>query len=101
MFSQIQWDARDRKIEFNLTIEYLWELYLLQKKKCALTGEDLCFGKYTKDISRTASLDRVDSAKGYIVGNVQWVHKDINLIKGQYSQSYFISLCRRVAHHNH
>jgi archaellum component FlaC len=48
----------------------------------------------------TASLDRVDSAKGYIKGNVQWVHKDINMMKQQYSQEYFIQMCRLTTEHS-
>jgi len=33
---------------------------------------------------------------GYIKGNVQWVLKDINMMKQQYSQSRFIELCKMV-----
>jgi hypothetical protein len=46
---------------------------------------------------RTASLDRVDSVTGYIPSNVQWVHKDINLMKNRFGQAYFRELCRRVS----
>lgn len=48
------------------------------------------------DTTGTASLDRIDSSKGYIKGNIQWVHKDINKMKNNYNQAYFINLCALV-----
>ena len=42
------------------------------------------------------SLDRVDSSKGYIEGNVQWVHKMVNMSKQQYTQEEFIEMCTAV-----
>lgn len=84
-------------IEVNITKEYIWELFLKQNRKCALTGMLLTFSKSQKDKSGTASLDRIDSSKGYIVGNIQWVHKDINWMKNTFSQEYFIELCKLVA----
>lgn len=49
---------------------------------------------------QTASLDRIDSSKGYVLGNIQWVHKDINKMKLDYDQDYFIDICRRIAEYN-
>ena len=46
---------------------------------------------------QTASLDRIDSTKGYSKDNIQWVHKDINCMKMDFSQQYFIDLCVKVA----
>ena len=37
----------------------------------------------------TASLDRIDSTKGYVRGNIQWVHKDINWFKRDYPKISF------------
>jgi hypothetical protein len=45
-------------------------------------------------------LDRVDSSKGYIEGNVQWVHKTINLMKQSFNQKEFIHFCKLVANNN-
>lgn len=45
----------------------------------------------------SASLDRIDSNQGYIEGNVRWVLKDINMIKGAYDNEYFVRLCNLVA----
>lgn len=82
--------------EFSVTIDYLSELFDKQDGKCALSGLDLDF--ITK--KETASLDRIDSSIGYIEGNLQWVHKDINMMKRAYDQDYFIELCRKIADHS-
>ena len=47
----------------------------------------------------SASLDRIDNTKGYVAGNVQWLHKDINWMKGRFTQPRFLALCRAVALH--
>lgn len=79
-----------------IDIEYAWNLYIGQNKKCALSGIPIEFAIRNKSSEATASLDRIDSKKGYIKGNVQWVHKHINLMKNVYNQNYFISLCKSV-----
>lgn len=96
--------ARKRNIHWdnNLTLEYLYNLLIKQNKKCALSGLDIDLSDNFKgtqiDYSEvTASLDRIDSSKGYEVGNVQWVHKDINRMKNKHSEEYFIQLCKLVA----
>lgn len=45
----------------------------------------------------TASLDRKDNTRGYTLNNVQWVHKDVNIMKNTFDRDYFVSMCRRVA----
>ena len=85
-----------RPKELSLTMEKAWELFLKQDRKCALSGIQLTFPKVSKDKSYTASLDRIDSSKGYILGNVQWVHKDINKMKNAFDQSYFIQICSLI-----
>lgn len=93
--------AKTRSIEFNVTIEYLWNQYLLQDKKCPYTGIVLNLSPKNSD-TRTpenASLDRIDSSKGYIEGNVQWVLKRINSMKNDMSHNEFIELCSTICRH--
>ena len=91
--------VKTRKLDFAITIEYAWKLFLQQNRQCALTGMPLQFQSRDNATDRTASLDRIDSSKGYIEGNVQWVHKDINYMKQEYSQDHFIALCEKVVSH--
>ena len=84
------------KHEFTIDIKYVWELFLTQKRMCALSGIPIYFGKTNMD-ETTASLDRIDSKVGYVKGNVQWVHKDINRMKNIFEQKYFIDMCKKIA----
>lgn len=89
---------RTRRVkDLTLTIEEAWDLFLKQDRKCALSGIELIFPNKGKDKSWTASLDRIDSSKGYVLGNVQWVHKDINIMKNKFDNQYFIEMCKKIA----
>jgi hypothetical protein len=94
--SRIIRNAQVREILFQVTIEYLWDLYQQQNNRCALSGLEINFAEKTTEPNE-ASLDRIDSSKGYVPGNVQWVHKDINLMKNYLPQDRFIELCNLIA----
>ena len=84
-----------RGYQWDLTIEDIWNLYTKQDGVCALSG--LPIGWSEKGLTATASIDRIDSSEGYLLENVQLVHKDINFMKQQFDQDYFINLCKAVA----
>lgn len=96
--SHIKSHAKYRKIDFDLSVEFLWDLFLKQDRRCALTGAQLIITKQGNAYYNrgTASVDRIDSFKGYIEGNVQWVLKDVNFMKQRFAQQYFIDLCEKV-----
>lgn len=94
-FYSTKQSAERRNIKFDVTIEYMWELFLKQNRKCALTGEILTFPTSCKTYG-TASLDRIDSNKGYEEGNVHWVHKTVNIMKWSLSKEEFVNFCRKV-----
>ena len=97
-WSGIKNSAGKRKHEFNITIEYAYNLFIQQDKKCALTGELM---KLDDKISKhTASLDRINSKIGYVEGNVQWVLREVNLMKNVLPEDKFISLCKKIAKYN-
>lgn len=96
-FTRLQKGAIDRNLEFNIDINYISKLLIEQDFKCALTGLDIKLGyPARKKENCTASLDRIDSSKGYIKNNVQWVHKDINWMKYNFSMDKFILYCRLI-----
>lgn len=100
-FSNIITSAISRKIHFDITIEYLWDLFIQQDRKCALSGVDLTFSKIRKDTkSKSVSIDRIDSNIGYIKGNVQWVHKTVNIMKNKLKEEDFIFFCNKISQHN-
>lgn len=77
-----------------ITIEDVYNLWIQQDKKCALSG--LPIGFYDDGENHTASIDRIDSNGEYTLDNIQLVHKDINIMKNKYSQEYFIKVCKLV-----
>ena len=98
MWEVITRNATVRNFGFNITKKQAWDIFISQKGRCALTGVALTF----EDVSNlgTASLDRIDSLQGYHVANLQWVHKEINRMKGALSDEKFVAFCRQVVSHD-
>lgn len=98
--------SKRKPIEFSITIEYVWDLFLEQNKLCAISKIPIIINFDKKHyvnrsgLEHTASLDRKDNTLGYIIGNVQWLHKDVNMMKRVYDQDYFINLCKIIANAN-
>ena len=92
MMSQIRRGAPSRGLAFEVSVPDLVRLFHMQRGFCAMSGMRIKFGKPT-----TASLDRIDSALGYAIDNVQWVHKDVNLMKQAFDVEYFQRVCARIA----
>ena len=100
LFKKIESNALKRNLNFELTVEDMWDTFIQQGEKCAITGVNINMlnASINKNYHlQTASLDRKDSSKGYIKGNVQWVHKVINSLKSDFTDDEFISLCHLVA----
>lgn len=94
--SSVRCRARNGNISFGITIDDAWNLFLQQGGKCNLSDLEIKLERSRIGGQQTASLDRIDSSQGYILENMQWVHKDINFIKGPLSQQYFLDLCYAV-----
>lgn len=100
MWILIQRRGIDRHGTFNISIEEGIKLYEEQNRKCALSGLPIYFARNSQEYlgkKQTASLDRINSLLPYQLGNVQWVHKRINLMKNTLSQEEFIYMCKHVA----
>lgn len=50
-------------------------------------------------IEQTASLDRIDSSKGYIEGNIQWIHKELNWLKNDLDEMVLVDWCEKITRH--
>lgn len=83
------------KVSVTIGIKYAWNLFLKQNRKCALSGIPLII-----NATGNASIDRIDSSKGYVPGNIQWVDKHINFMKRTYSVKFFLDMCKKVVQYN-
>lgn len=94
-FRKYMTGAKSRSLEWALDITDICGLLEIQKGKCALSGLPIqAAGDFDKI---TASIDRINNSEGYTPGNVQLVHKRINMMRGSLPVDEFVSLCKAVA----
>lgn len=97
-FNKYRISAQHRSLDWNLSIEDVSVLLAQQGGRCALSGVWLVTRGTFNEI--TASIDRIDNSLGYTKGNVQLVHKNINMMRGSLPVQDFIKLCMLVAKEN-
>lgn len=87
--------ADKRGIKYDISAKDIWEIYLLQNRKCAISGLPIIFVRnYDKQVLQTASIDRIDSKKDYTRDNIQIVHKKINNMKQWLDNDEFLYFCK-------
>lgn len=87
---------RKKKKDINITIEDAWKKFLDQDRLCRFTGMELTWSGRDR-AKQTASIDRIDSNGNYDNDNIQYVHKQINIMKNSLSDEEFIRWCCLVA----
>lgn len=91
VWKEIERSATGKKgrspIEINIDKNYIVRLFRKQEGRCYISGLKIVLGV-------NASLDRIDSSLGYIKGNVGWVNKDVNMMKGMFSLDRFLEVCK-------
>lgn len=97
-WARVKYGAKTRNFKFEITQEQAWNLYEKQHRKCALSGVDilLCKDRKTYIELQTASIDRIDSNKDYTIDNIQWVHKDVNRLKGCLDEKTFLDWVGKI-----
>lgn len=98
----IKQNAVKRGIPFEITAQQAYELWKKQENKCAVSGLPIMIVDSYRDdgTKQTASIDRIDSLKGYIVDNIHWVDKRINVMKNRWSMDEFLYLCKTIVEFN-
>ncbi len=95
--------AKQIPFDDNITAELVYDIFLQQECRCALSGEPLTLveKRYChQSTEQTGSLDRIVGEKGYTVDNIQWIHKMVNQMKSDYPQEHFLSVCRNISELN-
>ena len=92
--------ARDRankhNIPFDITLDYLMELWDKQKGMCALSGIEMTFELKMGRTHTNVSIDKIDRTKGYTVGNVQLVCMACNQIKSDMTEEAMYYFCKNI-----
>lgn len=92
-------NIKNRFKDVEITMDDMKEIWEEQKGICPFTGVKLKLSSYTnieKNILLSASLDRIDSNKGYIKDNIRWVSRGINLMKSNSSDKELWEMCRFI-----
>lgn len=91
-----------RKKEVNIDIDYIMEVWDRQKGICPFTGWKLELPKNCTVFAggsrlQRASLDRIDSSKGYIKGNVRFISVMANNCKNNFTDQEVRLFCKAVS----
>ena len=93
--------VKQRTKIYDIDLQYLKDLWESQHGVCPYTNLQLVLPEedYTKDqdITTRASLDRIDSNKGYVRGNVQFISTPINYMKNTMSDQQTKSFLKRIS----
>jgi hypothetical protein len=89
--------------ECTTTLEDLKELWESQNEICPLTGWKLTLRTHSQRqtlTTRRASLDRIDSSKGYVKGNIRFISVIANFAKNAFTDKDLIEFCKAVSENN-
>lgn len=98
-FRYILRNIRKRFKEVDIDLEYLKHLWESQNGICLYTGIYLTLPTYVNHdfFFNCASLDRIDSSKGYVKGNVQFIALPINLMKSTKSETEIKCFLKQIS----
>lgn len=82
-----------------LTLKDIKDQWIKQRGRCAYTGIPMCHASSQKQ-PHQGSLDRIDSSKGYVRGNIQFVALSINLAKIDFSDKVFKKFIKDIRNCN-
>lgn len=97
IFNASKGNAKKRGLEHTITIDYLEKLFRQQKGLCFYTNKPML--KDTRDVinsNDSVSIDRIDSSKGYVEGNIVLCRWIINRMKNEVSHSIFLELISEI-----
>jgi hypothetical protein len=88
--------VKKRHKDYDITLEDLLEQWVKQEGICVYSGVRLNKSKKNGNIITTASLDRIDSKKGYVKGNIQFISIICNYAKNNVSHEEMIEFCKII-----
>lgn len=89
-----------KDIPFNLTLEYLQELWDSQNGLCALTGIKMTHTILEGKLKTNGSIDKINPSLGYTKSNIQFVCNAANMMKSDMSIEELIYFCKLIISNN-
>jgi hypothetical protein len=87
---------RKQHLGCDIDLGYLMQVYENQKGKCALSNETMTYLAGAGRVPTNISIDRIDSSKGYLRGNVQFVCDIVNRMKQDMSEKDLYVWCGKI-----
>jgi ribosomal protein L33 len=88
--------SRVKKLQIDITLSYLKNLWDNQKGNCSYLGIPMHLSKRGECKPNSASLDRIDSSKGYVQGNVEFVCLFVNYGKNKFSKEDTLNFLKEL-----
>jgi hypothetical protein len=99
LLASAKFRAVDKKLPFNLTQDYLIDLWDENSGRCVITGRSLelsSSGVPHQVNSNAPSIDRIIPKLGYVVGNVRLVTYHANVAISEFGYEKLITLCSDI-----
>lgn len=89
-----------RGLMFDLRIGHLFRMFYEQNGMCAISGIPMTVASEgSKTHPHNVSIDRIDSARGYVPGNVHLVCYQVNIMKMEMTVDQLRYWCAHIALH--
>lgn len=85
--------AKSKNIPFEIDVNYLEDLLSNQENRCFYSGLEM---ELNRAGNYSASIDRVDSSKGYVKGNVVFVIWAVNTMKNDLDENEFLRIVEAI-----
>lgn len=88
--------AKRKSLPFNITKEYLKELWDKQGGKCAICGIPMTFEQCNGRTPTNVSIDQINHKEGYVIGNIQLVCMAVNQMKSDLEMGDLYVFCKAI-----
>ena len=111
LFNTAKRRANEHDTPFEMEVDDWFAIYDAQDGKCALSGIEMTFtydknhptfNASAKNIKWPFNIspDQIDSGKGYVRGNVQFVCAQVNVMKAELLIEMLVHISRKIADHH-
>ena len=94
LYKNSKHNSKNYDFEYNITPEYIQEILEKQNYKCAYSG--ITFSSDRKDKYTYPTIDRIDSNKGYVKGNICICTQFVNTMKNNATVDQFKDIITKI-----